>query len=962
MTQLEKIKPTVVVGIGASAGGLEAIEQFFSLTPVDNRLAYIVVQHMSPNHTSLIPDLLDPVIPLDVIEAQDGMEVLSNTVYLIRPKVNLTIGNGLIHLSPQRQNQKVNFSIDTFFESLAYEQQKNSIAIVLSGTGSDGTIGLKKIKEYEGAVLVQDPNTAGFAGMPESAIATGMVDKILPVPEMPRVIQEYLRKENNLALRTHADLTILREENAVSLIFSLLKRIYNIDFGDYKLATMLRRIERRVHLSKAENISNYAELLRKDSEEVEILYRELLVEVTHFFRDQEAFKTIASDIITQLIANKEENDQLRVWVPGCATGEEAYSLAILIHEYMALHEIGLDVKIFATDVHQRSLDYASRGHFEEEKLISMPQVYLERYFTFQNGMYAISSEIRRMVIFAYHNLIQDPPFTRLDLISCRNVLIYFRPFVQKRVLDNMNFGLRKDGILFLGPSENTGTLNDEFLALSHRWRIFKKKYERKYKGNGPLNPEQNEAYRLQESLVMVQEPKKADSDRTVRQADWQKALLARYVPSGFLVDDKYNAQHIFGDAGKFLAPSEGRVTISIFDMVRREVQPNVRAALHRATHTQETVAFGGISIDFEDGVSDQYRIVADPIKFNGSEKLYFLVSITPDSELRSASLESATELHYSQDEISYIETLEQELRFAKENLQLTIEELETTNEELQTTNEELMASNEELQSTNEELHSVNEELYTVNSEYQLKINELTKLNNDMKNLQRSSRVKILFLDKFMRIRDFTPEMATTFNLMPHDVGRPIEHLLYNLNMDREELATYVQRVIEVGKPINREVESFNQGRFLLQILPYQLETGALEGVVLYLTDIGGLKTLESEMQKNQKRFQSLLSNIRRPVIYHDAQGNIIQLNSALAGLLDKEANDLIGRNIKSLIVDDADLDSYFEATENNRPTPRITIKLQNEDGKIFELTFDSQPIFDGIGNLIEYQGIGHIVG
>lgn len=961
MTKYHSNKPAYIVGIGASAGGLEAIEQFISNVEPDNRLAYIIVQHLSSSYKSLMPDLLSPITDLNVLEAMDGMEICGNTIYLIPHRADLTIGSGLIHLS-QRQTSK--YPINVFFESLAFEMQENAIGVVLSGTGTDGTESLQKIRDYNGLMLAQDPSTASFSGMPMSAIESGFVNATLPPANMPRFILEHLHKRNHLTNGSEADLTILHEENAVSLIFALLKRRYNLDFEDYKFATMLRRIERRVQLSKSDGVTGYLDVLRQDTEEQDLLYRELLVEVTHFFRDQEAFKFISTEILPDLLKQAKQNRQLRIWVPGCATGEEAYSIAILLHEYMSNNDVQLDTKIFATDVHQRSLDYGSRGLYAADKLTSIPLTYRDRYFTQQHDLFSISPKIRRMVIFAQHNLIQDPPFTRLDFVSCRNVLIYFQPFVQKRVLDHINFGLHKDGILFLGPSENTGDLNNEFAALSHRWRIYKKKYARKYTSTHNHIETKGDIFKLTDSQLSGAGISHLPTNRPLKVSNWEKGLLAKFVPSGLLVDENFSALHIFGDAGKYLSPNEGRVTTSIFSMVGKALYTPLRTALHRATQSHNSVSIGGIKLpDFSEEDDQRHRVDVEPIELPSSDQTYFLISIVPeDTTVGGSSPDHATVVHYNDEEIDHIKSLEHDLEVVKENLQLTIEELETTNEELQTTNEELMASNEELQSTNEELHSVNEELYTVNSEYQFKINELTKLNNDMKNLQRSSRVKILFLDKFMRIRDFTPEMAEVFNLLPHDVGRPIEHLLYNLDISREELTAYANHVLETGKPINREVESSKMARYLLQVLPYQLETGVLEGVVLFMTDISGLKIIEGEMLLNKKRFQALLNNMRRPVIYHDAEGNIIQLNSALAGLLDKEANELIGVNLKSLIINAVDVAPYFEATENNRPTPRITINLHRENETPIQLTFDSQPIFDGIGNLIEYQGIGHIVG
>ncbi len=960
MTDAEsKPKPDYIVGIGASAGGLEAIEQFFHSAKEDERIAYIVVQHLSPNFKSLMGELLSPYTDMAVLQAEDGMLIESNTVYLIPPKVNLTIGNGRIHLSPHKMTKGVNLPIDIFFRSLAIEMQNKAIGVILSGTGSDGSEGIRLIKDYDGFVLAQDLESADFVGMPQSALETGMVDLVVPPSDMPLKIQDYLRTEGSLKDMSEADLTILREENALTLIFSLLQRKYNIDFGEYKLATMLRRIERRIHFSESGNISNYLNLLRQDAEEADQLFRDLLVEVTHFFRDQEAFKILSTNIIPQLVSEAEADNHLRIWVPGCATGEEAYSLAILFHEYLTLHQIELQVKIFATDVHQQSLDFGSRGIYSQDKLASVPANYLERYFIGEGSVYTVSREIRKMVIFAQHNLIQDPPFTRLNLIACRNVLIYFRPTIQKRVLENFLFALKKNGVLFLGPSENTGDLSEDFTALNHRWRLYKKEYDRQY-GAKPVS---KDAKQIESSWndPTVEAQAISQYSFSPKTLGWEKELLNRFVPSGFLVDQNYDAIHIFGDAGKYLAPTSGRVTFSIFNMIQGHLHSSIRAALHRANQSLTPVTYQNVRLSKDENDDTEIiKLSVDPIKVGRSADLFFLISISPGEQQESPADDAGESYNLSPEELDHIKVLEQELQFAKEHLQLTIEELETTNEELQSTNEELIASNEELQSTNEELHSVNEELYTVNSEYQLKINELTKLNNDIKNLHRSSKVRILFLDRHLRIRDFTPEMASTFNLLPQDVGRPVEHLLYNINIGKEELSAYAKSVLDKGESMVKEIETGASELFLMHVLPYQLETGTIEGIVLYMTDISKLKIMEEEMRKNQKRFTSLLNHIRRPIIYHDSDGKIIHVNAVMAGLVERDFSELIGENLKSLIVNGTDLDRYLEAANQDQPTPRITLHMQKTDGSKVDVTLDSRPIFDVVGNLIEYQGIGSV--
>lgn len=952
-----------VVGIGASAGGLEALERFLSSTKKDERLAYVIIQHLSPNFKSLMKELLAQHTNLEILQAADRMPLKPNTIYLIPPKMNLTLEDRRIRLQEQERQQRVNLPINIFFQSLAQEMQERAIGIVLSGTGSDGSEGILAIQSYNGLVMVQEPDSAEFAGMPTSAIRTNAVDIVAPPDDMPLKIQEYIRSEANLKELSDVDLTILREENALSLIFALLRRQYNIDFGEYKTATMLRRVERRILYSEFGDIFNYLKVLRQNKDELDQLFRDLLVEVTHFFRDQEAFRNISSQVVPELVeaaaaGQLAGGDQtVRVWVPGCATGEEAYSLAILFHEYITLHQKSVQVKIFATDVHQQSLDFGSRGVYPADKLASLPKTYMDRYFVSEGSAYVIAHDIRKMVIFAHHNLIEDPPFTRLNLITCRNVLIYFRPSTQKKVMTHFHFALRKGGVLFLGPSENTNELSDEFTVVDRRWRIYKKNRDVQLAPTLNVKPQADPNKPLWSDRFDAADSAPTSGDRRYRpkMLAWEKELLNQYVPSGFLVDHEYNAIHIFGDAAKYLKPTSGRVTFNLFNMLENHFHLSIRAALHRASQAEPTVSYQGVRLENEDGTEAFIRVTVKLIDVGESGETFYMIALEPDSADQPAEPYPMVDAS-----LKHMRLLEQDLQFTKEHLQMTIEELETTNEELQSTNEELIASNEELQSTNEELHSVNEELYTVNSEYQLKINELTKLNDDMKNLQRSSRVRILFLDQHMRIRDFTPEMASTFNLLPQDVGRPIEHLLYNFNASRDEFTAYIQSVLDGGKPISKEILAYEEQRYLVQVLPYQLETGVIEGVVLYLTDISELKSLEVDLLKNQKRFHSLLNHMRRPVFYHNTAGELIYVNLVLGKLLGQDYRDLTGKNLRELVSNGDELGPYFEAVDQDQPPPRVTLHFKSSDGSTVQMVVDSLPIFDKVGRLIEYMGIGEV--
>lgn len=832
-----------IVGVGASAGGLDAIERLFDRMPVDTGMAYVVVQHLSPNFESLMDELLARHTTMPIHRVTDGMLVEANGIYLIPPKKNMMLSHGKLLLTDQDEKGSLNLPIDIFFRSLAQDAGQRAIAIILSGTGSDGSRGIQEVHEAGGLVLAQDLESASFDGMPRSAALTDIVDVVCPPDTMPEKIIEYIESPTEFERGGVHYSDELAQQGERYEIFRLFRHKFGIDFSLYKPATMDRRIERRIQLTRCNNIQQYLTLLNTNDEEIEILYRDLLVEVTQFFRDPDAFEILRRDVLPDLIDRAQDGAELRVWVPGCATGEEAYSLAMLMDDAISKTSRELSFKVFATDVHNRSLEIASTGVYPASALESVPEDFRTKYFSESGDLIHFTRDLRQRVIFAPNDITRDPPFTKIDLISCRNVLIYLEPVVQKKVLSLFHFGLQTGGILFLGPSESLGDLNGEFETLDRHWRIYRKERDVKLPiaGRMPLTSALSHVITTRSSFVAKSPFRDVDASLT----DAFQELLTKHIPPSLLVNEHFDLVHSFGDASKFLKQPEGRSTLSVLKMVKGDLRMAISAALHKAGLQRNSVVYRGVRSTFN-GEEQQFKIGVDPyIKDN---RKLFLITFE-QVELPALPENGEQQFDAREQSNERIEVLEQELVYTRESLQSTVEELETSNEELQSTNEELIASNEELQSTNEELHSVNEELYTVNAEHKQKIEELTQLTNDMDNLLKSTDIGTVFLDRELRIRMFTPAISAAFNILDQDVGRPIDHIAFRLS--HPSLLDDISEVMATGNPIEQECEGTQDGNtYLLRVVPYRTANNRMDGVALTLTDITAVKEVEKAKQRN----------------------------------------------------------------------------------------------------------------
>jgi two-component system CheB/CheR fusion protein len=832
-----------LVGIGASAGGLEAIQSFFEKMPVDSGAAFVVIQHLSPDHKSLMAELLGRKTTMPVQRAEEGLEITPNHVYLIPPKRSLTVFHGKLLLREQRSEDGLHLPVDIFFRSMAEDCAERCVGVVLSGTGSDGTRGVRAIKEAGGLVMVQDEDSAQFNGMPRAAAATGLADFVLPPDTMPDQLMAYLKhpyvRRGSEAERKHGDPSLLTR------VFAMLRAKTKVDFTYYKPSTILRRIERRISVTQVDDLAAYVAYLEDNATEITTLYRELLIGVTSFMRDPEVMREAQQHIRGLLQGSS--GRELRFWVAGCSTGEEAYTLAILARETMDQLGLSRDLKIFATDIDRHAIVSAGNGVYPESVAADLRPDWLTKFFYRRGQSFHIARHIREMVVFAQHNLVKDPPFTNIDLVSCRNLLIYLQPNLQRRALEMFNFSLRQDGLLLLGTSETIGDMEDYFEPLQRRYKLYRSRGRHGLPRSLSAADSDAQRMRIQAGSVRgtdVRSRNRAQEQMLERLLD---TLGAHVIPLAVVVNEHLHVVHVVGDASPYFRIPSGQAVLDVSRMVDRELAIPLTTGIQKTFREHKEMIYNNVRLRRDEAVLS-LRIRILPVPGRGSQDALVLVMIEAADVAPVISAAAGDAIDMDADVRQRLEDMEQELQFTRENLQATIEELETSNEELQATNEELLASNEELQSTNEELQSTNEELYTVNAEYQDKITELTEANNDVENLLSSARVGTLLLDEDLHIRRFSPELASVFHILEKDVGRPVAHLTHVLmDFDPAAEALLVQ---QRGKAVERQVQSGFGKWFLLRITPYSIGSGMHSGVVLTTVDISSLKDIEARLERS----------------------------------------------------------------------------------------------------------------
>jgi two-component system CheB/CheR fusion protein len=858
-----------IVGIGASAGGLVAFESFLRATPPTSGAAFVLIQHLDPTRDSLTAELLAKHTRMAVVEVHGDTPVQPDQVYVIPPNKYLSIERGTLHLSAPSEPRGMRMPIDLFLRSLAADRQEKAVGIILSGTGADGSLGLKEIKGTGGMTMVQAPETAQHDGMPLSAIATGGVDHVLPVEDMAGVLLQWVREA--YVIRPHAAAAAPEEPpDDLGAILAILRTGSSVDFSAYKKATLGRRIQRRMSLRHTAGMAEYLRFLRSNPDEVKALGKDLLISVTSFFRDRPAWKFLEEEVVSRIVDGKEAGEPLRVWVPGCATGEEAYSVAILFIERLHTARKSCPLQVFASDIDADALDVARAAVYPESIAADVPAERLRQFFVKEEHTYRVNNELRESVIFAQQNLLSDPPFSRLDLISCRNLFMYLELAVQKKLVTLLHFALRDGGYLFLGTAETIGEHEDLFELVSKKWRV--------YRRIGPTRQDKVE-------FPVARQPKR-DTARLVAAAVRpstsrisalaQQLLLERYAPACVVITRKGEILHFSGPTNRYLAQPSGPPTQDLFALAREGLATKLRAAVYRAIREDQAISVTETAVR-RGKPHHQVKLSVEPLKVSSETEGLLLVSFEDVSTApRPEPSPSAKEPAAAEEPL--VHQLELELTTTREELRTTIEQLETANEELQASNEEAMSANEELQSANEELQtskeelqSLNEELSTINAQLQGRVDELGQTNNDLDNLLASTNLATVFLDPDSHIRRFTPAATGLFTLIPSDVGRPLSDVAQKFT--DADLSADVRSVLEKLAPIRKEVRTHDGRWYMREALPYRTRDNRIEGVVITFSDAA-----EEVLQEARLRAEAVVDTVHESLLVLDAALRVVSAN------------------------------------------------------------------------------------
>lgn len=910
-----------IAGLGASAGGLEAFEQFFRGIPRDGGVAFVLVQHLDPDHASVLTEILQRSTAMPVVEAQDQMAVAPDNVYVIPPNCEMTIFHGTLQLSIPELPRGHRLPIDVFLRSLAEDQGEQAIGIILSGTGTDGTLGLRAILGAGGVSFVQEPTQAKFDGMPLSAIQAGYATHVLPVEKMP----EALLANRHIVAAHHEASSVAA--SGLNRILALVRSSTGHDFSRYKKSTIGRRIERRMLQHDIEDTEFYARYLKEHPAEVQLLFKELLINVTSFFREPEAFATLKRDILPQMLAGKPGNYAFRVWVAGCATGEEAYSIAILLREFMDETRQEFKVQIYSTDLGADAIAVARAGTYSPNIIQDVPPERLQRFFVKEEAGYRVKKEIREMVVFAIQNVIKDPPFTNLDLISCRNLMIYLEPDLQERLIPAFHYALKPGGVLFLSPSESILSHPDLFRSLSRKWKLYRAAHAissgRAVVTGGLARTGESDGHAPDASMTKAKETDFAELAKRV--------LLQSYAPASVITDLKGNILYVHGETGRYLRPAPGQATLNVVEMAHEELQLELRAAVHHAVSHETPTLSRKLSIKTDGDIqtlSFSVRPLRDPDAGEGLLLVSFqeVVDAAPGKPARRTRVAGSAARH--------VEELERDLAYTKENLHATIEgqkaaneELQASNEELQSTNEELQSTNEELETSKEELQSVNEELVTVNAELQAKIEQWTGMQNDMKNLFDNINIGIVFLDEHLAIRRFTREAVRIYRLVASDVGR----LLGDIKSDVEgdNLLAAARAVLETLVPFEREVRTAEGAWYLARIQPYRTLDNVIGGVVLTFVSLTEMKQAQEEMKQAQEELYrarelaaGIVETVREPLIVLDGTLRVVSASPSFYQRFHLAPEETVGRPLYELGDRQWDIPALRELLETVLPRDR----------------------------------------
>jgi two-component system, chemotaxis family, CheB/CheR fusion protein len=947
--------PHLIVGIGASAGGLEAFRTFFENMPTDSGLAFVLVQHLAPDRKSMLAEILGKSTSMAVTEAVDGAEVVPDRVYVIPPDATLSIANGrlvVVKPAPPRDHRR---PIDTFLFSLAQDQNENAVCVILSGTGSDGALGLTSIKEHGGLTIAQaEFDQHAKSGMPSSAAATGFVDHVLQVKDIPSKLIEYHHHLVKAKANENAD--GIREDAAQHLgeISALLRKAVGHDFTDYKDKTLLRRIQRRMQVLQLPSATEYLDELRANPQELQLLFRDLLIGVTQFFRDPLAFDALQTKIIPNLVAGKGAGDQLRVWVPGCATGEEAYSIAILIMEAVAKSAASPKIMVFATDIDDRALTLARSGRYPRAHLDSIPSQQLERWFVRDAEHYCVSAEIRELCVFSAHSVVRDPPFSKLDLISCRNLLIYLDAALQDRLIPIFHYALRPGGFLFLGPSESLTRQEAYFAEVDKKHRLFERRNETPtILPSLPLSQAASKDLASPANIPTRKAPETA-IERGARR------VMERYAPAHLIVDKKHQVLSFSGQTGKYLDPQPGAASFNLFNLIQKALRTTARSLLQKAESTGLRAMQENVPIEVG-GKSETITLIVEPILPPSGRPAHYVVVFQEIETSRAPKEESGAN---GQSGAASPE-LESELRAVKARLQAALDEAEQANEDLksvneehQSLNEELQSSNEELETSKEEMQSINEELQTVNNELNEKNTTLHRLNSDLHNLLESTQIAILFIDEDLSVRSFTPACTKLFHLRETDRGRPITEIASRLTY--RSIEDDVRESLVKLSVVERELQGRDGGAtFLMRIRPYRTLNCIVDGVVITFVDITEQKRHEEALG----RLAAIVASSDDAIIGHSLDGTITSWNRSAQAVLGSKAEEMIGKHLSTLMPQGgiADIAEFLKLLQRGEQVPLFEIAGPGKDGVSTKLSLSVSPVRDGEGRIIAASTIARDV-
>lgn len=873
-----------LVGIGASAGGLESLKKMFSGDLDNLGMAYIVKVHMMAKQPSLLPEILQKIVTIPAREAQDGETIGVDHIYIVPSDKDVQIIDGCISLKNLPEKKTYN-QIDAFFKTLALDQKENAVGVILSGTGSDGSAGIKSIKKNDGLVIVESEESAKYDGMPKSAVSTGASDMILPADQIiPRLVQYYFLNGSGLSINED---NLDPDDHSIwlSKIFSILKVKFGHNFAYYKTNTILRRISRRMGLNQVDNIKKYVTLLKKTPDEVESLFSELLIGVTSFFRDPESFKVLEEKALSTLFKQMSNEETFRIWVPGCSTGEEVYSLAILFKESLDKTEKRINLQIFGTDIDRHAINKAREGIYPDTITSEVSPERMKRYFEKEGNCYKVRKEIRDCAVFSIQDVIKDPPFSKLHLVCCRNLLIYLNSEAQKKILPLFHYTLNPEGIMMLGSSETIGSFSKLFTTVDNKWKIFKRREIPKsliHQIDFPSGHTSQQQQSFKPSLE-TKEP----AVNIARLA--QNLILEQYAPTSVLIDRDGTILYVQGRTGKYLETSSGTPSLNILDLAREGLRIELSSALREASASKQMVIRKNIEVK-TNGDYQSINLKVNKINIPPELSDRLLVAFEDIAPVGLKDTSKGDSKHLSKAEKTRINDLEKELQNTRESHQVTIEELESSNEELKSTNEELQSSNEELQSTNEELESskeelqsLNEELQTVNSELQSKVEELSGAHDDMRNLLNSTQIATIFVDMNINVKRFTSESSKIINLIQTDIGRPLKHVVTNLK--DEDLIADVQHVLKHLSVVGKDIQTTDEQWYNMQIMPYRTTDNRIDGAVVTFSNITEQKHAVVEMKTAWDLTRNVFDINQNPLVIINNSGRVVIANTAFSSLI-----------------------------------------------------------------------------